>query len=60
MPEDVELVRACQQGDQRAYKALVDRYEDRIYNLACSIVGDRESARDAAQEAFLAALSMEG
>ena len=55
MREDSELVIACQRGDPEAFRLLVERYEDRIYNLACSIVGDREAAQDAAQEAFIKA-----
>ncbi len=55
MGEDLVLVRRCQEGDHHAYRALVERYEGRIYNLACSIVGDREAARDAAQTAFIRA-----
>jgi RNA polymerase sigma-70 factor (ECF subfamily) len=55
MGEDLDLVRRCQKGDHRAYRALVERYEGRIYNLACSIIGDREAARDAAQTAFIRA-----
>ncbi len=55
MGEDLDLVRRCQEGDHQAYRVLVERYEGRIYNLACSIVGDREAARDAAQTAFIRA-----
>lgn len=55
MGEDLDLVRRCQEGDHQAYRALVERYEGRIYNLACSIVGDREAARDAVQTAFIRA-----
>lgn len=55
MGEDLDLVRRCQEGDHQAYRELVERYEGRIYNLACSIVGDREAARDAAQTAFIRA-----
>lgn len=55
MQTDSELVKASQQGDTDAFRVLVERYEDRIYNLACSIVGDHEAAQDAAQEAFIRA-----
>ncbi len=55
MRDEQDLIRQCQQGDVKAFRHLVERYEDRIYGLACSIVGDRESARDAAQEAFIRA-----
>lgn len=55
MDEDLALVRRCQEGKLGAFQELVERYEGRIYTLACSIVGDREAARDAAQEAFIRA-----
>ena len=55
MDGDLEWVRQCQEGDLQAFRRLVERYEGRIYTLACSILGDRETARDAAQEAFIRA-----
>ena len=55
MGEDLKLVRRCQEGDPQAFRKLVERYEGRIYTLACSIVGHPEAARDAAQEAFFLA-----
>ena len=55
MDGDLEWVRRCQKGDLQAFQKLVERYERRIYTLACSIVGDPEAARDAAQEAFIRA-----
>ena len=55
MDQDLKLVRRCQRGDLQAFRKLVERYEGRIYTLACSISGDREIARDAAQEAFFRA-----
>lgn len=55
MGDEHELVRRCQEGDLQAFRRLVERYESRIYTLACSIIGDREAARDAAQEAFVRA-----
>ncbi len=55
MGGDLDLVRRCKEGDQKAFRVLVERYEGRVYNLACSILGDREIARDAAQTAFIRA-----
>ncbi len=51
--DERDLIRQCQKGDVQAFRHLVERYEDRIYGLACSILGDREVAKDAAQEAFI-------
>ena len=55
MVDDLQLVVQCQEGDLEAFRELVERYEARIYTLACSILGDTEEARDAAQEAFVRA-----
>ena len=53
--DERDLIRQCQKGDVQAFRHLVERYEDRIYGLACSILGDSEMAKDAAQEAFVRA-----
>ena len=55
MSEDLELVERCQNGDVDAFRLLVERYQERIFNVACSIVGNTESARDVAQETFIRA-----
>ena len=55
MSEDLELVERCQSGDGDAFRLLVERYQERIYNVACSIVGNTETAQDVAQEAFVRA-----
>ena len=55
MRDEHDLIRRCQTGDMRAFRHLVERYEDRIYGLARSMIGDREAAKDAAQEAFIRA-----
>lgn len=54
-PTDVQLVERAANGDGRAYDELLQRHERRIYNLAYRMLGDREDARDAAQDAFVAA-----
>jgi RNA polymerase sigma-70 factor, ECF subfamily len=60
MCDEQNLISRCQNGDIQAYRGLVDRYEDRVYALACSILGDREAAKDAAQEAFVRAFKAIG
>ncbi|MBT3604453.1 MAG: sigma-70 family RNA polymerase sigma factor [Candidatus Latescibacteria bacterium] len=55
MRDEQKLITRCQNGDIQAFRELVERYEDRIYALACSIVGDPEAAKDVAQEAFIRA-----
>ncbi len=52
---DSELVRRCQRGDASAFDTLVRRHEQRVVNVAYRMLGEREAAHDAAQEAFLSA-----
>jgi RNA polymerase sigma-70 factor (ECF subfamily) len=54
-PEDSRLVALSQEGDLAAFNALVERYQDQAYNLCWRMLGLREAAEDATQEAFLAA-----
>jgi RNA polymerase sigma-70 factor (ECF subfamily) len=49
------LVAAARSGDHVAFGRLVDRYKDRIYNLALGYVGDADDADDVAQEIFVKA-----
>ena len=50
---DNELVAASRNGGAEAFRALVERYQDRIYNTAYRLAGNEEDARDIAQETFL-------
>jgi RNA polymerase sigma-70 factor, ECF subfamily len=53
---DEGLLAAHLRGDQDAFGELVARHERRVYGLCLRILGNREDAEDATQEAFLAAL----
>jgi RNA polymerase sigma-70 factor, ECF subfamily len=55
-PSDEALLAAHLRGDPRAFGELVARHERRIFGLCLRILGNREDAEDATQEAFLAAL----
>jgi RNA polymerase sigma-70 factor (ECF subfamily) len=50
---DAELVERWQAGDLRAFETLVRRHERRVFRLLMRMLGNREDAEDAAQEAFL-------
>jgi RNA polymerase sigma-70 factor (ECF subfamily) len=50
---DAELMLDCRQGSDEAFATLVRRYQDRVLGLAYRYIGDRDSAEDLAQEAFL-------
>lgn len=50
---DAELVRRFKAGDKRAFDAIVQRFQDRIYRLACVWLYDPQYASDVTQEVFL-------
>jgi RNA polymerase sigma-70 factor, ECF subfamily len=52
---DVELVRLAQRGDADAFDRLAAARIDRAYRLAVAIVRSEPNARDAVQDAFVAA-----
>ena len=53
--EERRLVEAAQRGEVESFNALVRLYEGRVYNLCYRMLGDPESAADAAQDSFLSA-----
>jgi RNA polymerase sigma-70 factor (ECF subfamily) len=57
---DEELLAAHLEGDRSAFGELMTRHERRIYGLCFRILGNREDAEDATQEAFIGALRRAG
>lgn len=53
---DTRLVRQAKAGDFDAFEKLIVQYERRVYTLALRILGNREEAQEAVQEAFLSVL----
>jgi RNA polymerase sigma-70 factor (ECF subfamily) len=52
LPERAEIERA-RAGDVEAFRALVERHRDRAFALALRVLGTREEAEEAAQDAFV-------
>ncbi len=50
---DEELIKEFQKEDTDAFKELVNRYKDKLVNFLYRFTGNRESAEDISQEAFL-------
>lgn len=50
---DPELVKRAQNGEERAFEAIVTASHPRLFRVACGILRDAELAEDATQRAFL-------
>lgn len=50
---DAELIARARNGDRTALGMLVSNHEQRIYNLALRLTGNKHDAEDALQETFL-------
>jgi RNA polymerase sigma-70 factor (ECF subfamily) len=55
--EDVALVDALRQGDEKAFTTLIDRYHSSLLRLAMSYVATREQAEDVVQETWMGVLN---
>jgi RNA polymerase sigma-70 factor (ECF subfamily) len=53
--DDLKLVTRAQGRDAEAFQTLVLRYQDRVYNTAYRLTGDRTLAEDLTQEVFFKA-----
>ena len=55
MSEEMTWVLQAQQGSDEAFTNLVETYQKHVYNLCYRMLGEPESAENAAQETFLRA-----
>ena len=53
--EELAAIERVLEGDKDAYQVLVERYHKGLINHLYSVVGERETAEDLAQEAFIRA-----
>ena len=51
--DDEIAIERCRNGEQEAFRHLVERYQKQAVSHATVILGSREDAQDAAQEAFI-------
>lgn len=54
---DAELVVLAREGEAGAFGMLVERHRAALYAAALAVLGDRDAAMDAVQEAFMVALT---
>jgi len=50
---ETELIQGLRNGDEAAFRFLVNTYQDRVFNTAIGIVQNAEDAEDVAQEVFI-------
>jgi len=53
MDDDEIAIEKCRSGDREAFRHLVEKYQRQAISHATAILGSREDALDAAQEAFI-------
>lgn len=53
--DEKKIIEQVLAGDNNAFGTLVERYQDRVYNLALRMCGNPDDAFDLAQEAFFRA-----
>ncbi len=51
--DDLKLVDAAKQGNRRAFRILVQRYQRKVYAVAYGFLRNREDALDVVQESFI-------
>lgn len=53
VPEDQELLERSRNGDQSAFRMLIERYENQVAATVISMLGPGDSADDVGQETFV-------
>ena len=53
---DWPVVQQCRQGDVQSFSVLVEKYQDRLFNMTYRLCGNYQDACELTQEAFLRAL----
>jgi RNA polymerase sigma-70 factor (ECF subfamily) len=49
---EAELVRRCQNGDEAAFRQIVERNQSKVYSIIYGILRNRNDAEDIAQQVF--------
>lgn len=51
--EESAVIAKLRQGDEQAFREVVDHYRDRVFNTAIGLLQHRENAEDVAQDVFV-------
>ena len=51
--EDIQLVARARNGDERAFRALVQKYQRAVFSICLRMARNREEATDLSQESFI-------
>ena len=51
--DELELIQGLREGQEAAFRTLVETYQDRVYNTVIGIVQNAEDAEDVTQEVFI-------
>jgi RNA polymerase sigma-70 factor (ECF subfamily) len=49
---EAELVRRCQDGDEAAFRQIVERHQSKVFSIIYGILRNRNDAEDIAQQVF--------
>lgn len=60
MNEDIHLIQAVLQGNQSAFRTLVERYQSYVFTIAFKVLKNREQAQEVAQDVFIKVYRMLG
>lgn len=53
MPQERDLIQQCLSGNRDAFRRLIEPHQDFVFRVALSVLGSREEAEEAAQDAFV-------
>src|SRR5882672_2716979 len=51
--DEAEIIRRCLEGEERAHRELMARYERPVFSVAMRMLRQREDAEDVTQETFV-------
>ena len=56
--EDIALIARAREGDERAYRTLLQKYERAVFSICLRMVRNRDLAADLSQDSFIKVFSM--